>query len=172
MIPAWCSNAPESTHLARWVFSFLGATLHPLAAKIHDDPRILRPATADPVAMRPGCPKGRTGRERRSRWAVKADALQIGPTPSRGWRGPQAEGRGLGPLEGTPTSNLGMGRRPEWALPLQTLSACRPEGPATSVTIIMGVYLESPRQTPWVLDYFSSRMQSRISDSKNHSTMC
>ena len=46
-----------------------------------------------------------------------------------------------GPLEGTPTSNLDMGRRPEWALPLQTRSACRPEGPATPVTIIMGVFL-------------------------------
>ena len=39
----------------------------------------------------PCTPAGRGGRERRSRWAVKADALQIGPTPSRGWRGPQAE---------------------------------------------------------------------------------
>ena len=68
--------------------------------------------------------------------------FQIGLNPSRGWRGPQAEGRGLGPLEGTPNSNLDMGRRPEWALPLQTRSACRPEGPATPVYIIMGVCLE------------------------------
>ena len=39
----------------------------------------------------PCTPAGRGGRERRSRWAVKADALQPWPTPSRGWRGPQAE---------------------------------------------------------------------------------
>ena len=44
----------------------------------------------------------------------------------------------------TPTSNLVMGQCPEGALPLQTRSACRPEGPETPVGIIMGVYFESP----------------------------
>ena len=77
-------------------------------------------------------------------------------------------GRGLGPLYGTPTSNLVAGQCPEGALPLQTRSACRPEGPATPVAIIMGVFLSpppsnplgllaspmshmSPPSTPWVL---------------------
>ena len=49
---------------ARWVFSFLRATLHPPPPQIHDDLRILRPATADPVAMLPAHPQGAGGASR------------------------------------------------------------------------------------------------------------
>ena len=98
--------------------------------------------------MRPGCPQGRTGRERRSRWAVRADALQIGPTPSRAGAARRPKAEDTGPLYGTPISKLDMGQCPGGALPLQTRSACRPEGPATPVHIIMGVYFESPRPAP------------------------
>ena len=60
-------------------------------------------------------------------------------------------GRGLGPLDGTPTSNLDKGQCPGGALPLQTRSACRPEGPETPVGIIMGVDLSPPVQPPRTL---------------------
>jgi len=148
VIAAWCRYAPGTTHPGRWVFSFLGATLHPLTAKIHDDPRILRPATADSVAMLPHTPAGVRGSERRRRWAVHADVLQPGLSPSRGWRGPQAERpRTRAPCTALPPVTWSWGSAQEGRCPY-IRSACRPEGPATPVTIIMGVYFESPRQTP------------------------
>ena len=79
-------------------------------------------------------PAGRTGRERRSRWAVKADALQPWPTPSRGWRGPQAEqAEDSGLLKALPpvTYSWGSaqrGRCPYRHAPLVGLNGQNPRG--------------------------------------------
>ena len=50
-------------------------------------------------------------------------------------------GRGLGPLDGTPTSNLFMGQCPEGALPLHDPPFLSSRRAKTPVVIIMGVYL-------------------------------
>ena len=91
--------------------------------------------------MRPAHPQGVGGASAGAGGLLKLTRSSQGRPVQRLARPAGRTGRGLGPLDGTPTSNLDMGLRPEWALPLQTRSACRPEGPATPVTIIMGVCL-------------------------------
>ena len=120
---------------------FLSATLHPPALKIHDDPRILRPATADSSLCARDARRGARGASGGAGALLELTRSSRGQ-PRQGLARPAGRRPRTRALYGTPTSNLDMGRRPEWALPLQTRSACRPEGPATPVTIIMGVDLD------------------------------
>ena len=129
--PPRASEEPAS----RRVFSFLAFTLPPHGSRIQPlDPENIeksalgsfrgpiiqfQPVVYPCLGTKRGSAEERPSDERNEPVPLKLTP-PAGANPVKGWRGPQAEGRGLGPLHGTPTSNLGMGRRPEWALTLHT----------------------------------------------------